>query len=71
MALSRRELGPHPSKGDRVLVVGGLIQRTFEVESQKRSSIEIQVHLQFATAEEARSTSEDFGSSSAEEKHSA
>ena len=42
-------------KGDRVLVVGKLIQRTFEVEGQKRSTIEVQVQnigpdLQFATA---------------------
>jgi len=42
-------------KGDRVLVVGKLIQRNFEVEGEKRSTIEVEVQhvrpdLQFATA---------------------
>jgi single-strand DNA-binding protein len=43
-------------KGMRVLVCGKLIQRTFEVEGQKRTAIEIQVShvgpdLQFQSAE--------------------
>ncbi len=42
-------------KGDRVMVIGKLIQRTFEVEGQKRTTVEVQVQhvgpdLQFATA---------------------
>ena len=42
-------------KGDRVVVIGKLIQRTFEVEGQKRTTVEVQVQhigpdLQFATA---------------------
>ena len=50
-------------KGDRVLVIGKLIQRTFEVEGQKRSSVEVQVQhmgpdLQFATATIEKATSE-------------
>ncbi len=50
-------------KGMRVMVVGKLVQRTFEVEGQKRQTVEIQVthvgpDLQFATAEVAKSTVE-------------
>ncbi len=71
-------------KGMRVLVAGRLVQRTFEVEGQKRQTVEIQVthvgpDLQFATAEVTKSTAEGLGSSSdgpsaassAEEKQSA
>lgn len=48
-------------KGMRVFVAGKLIQRTFEVEGNKRTVVEIQVthvgpDLQFATAEVAKST---------------
>ncbi|HSJ50383.1 MAG TPA: single-stranded DNA-binding protein [Actinomycetota bacterium] len=51
-------------KGDRVLVTGKLIQRTFEVEGQKRSTVEIQVNhvgpdLQFATAEVTKTSAGD------------
>ena len=47
-------------KGMRVFVTGKLVQRTFEVEGNKRTVIEIQVthvgpDLQFATAEVAKS----------------
>ncbi|MCA1851659.1 MAG: single-stranded DNA-binding protein [Beggiatoa sp.] len=50
-------------KGMRVFVAGKLVQRTFEVEGQKRRTVEIQVthvgpDLQFATAEVAKSTAE-------------
>jgi single-strand DNA-binding protein len=50
-------------KGMRVFVAGKLVQRTFEVEGQKRQTVEIQVtntgpDLQFATAEVAKSTAE-------------
>jgi single-strand DNA-binding protein len=50
-------------KGMRVFVAGKLVQRTFEVEGQKRQTVEIQVtsvgpDLQFATAEVATSTAE-------------
>ncbi|MBA2312943.1 MAG: single-stranded DNA-binding protein [Actinobacteria bacterium] len=50
-------------KGDRVLVVGKLIQRFFETEGQKRTVVEIQVahvgpDLQFATAHVEKATSE-------------
>ena len=50
-------------KGMRVMVVGKLVQRTFEVEGQKRQTVEIQVthvgpDLQFATAEVAKSTAD-------------
>ena len=60
-------------KGQRVMVIGKLVQRTFEVEGQKRQTIEIQVtnvgpDLQFATAEVAKSTAEGSAASSAEEK---
>ena len=51
-------------KGDRVLVVGKLTQRNFEVEGQKRSAVEIQVQhvgpdLQFAIAEISKPSSGD------------
>ncbi len=47
----------------RVCVAGKLVQRTFEVEGQKRQTVEIQVthvgpDLQFATAEVTKSTAE-------------
>jgi single-strand DNA-binding protein len=71
-------------KGMRVFVAGKLVQRTFEVEGQKRQTVEIQVtntgpDLQFATAEVAKSTAEGSSSpsdvpsaaSSVEEKQSA
>jgi len=63
-------------KGMRIFVTGKLVQRNFEVEGQKRQTVEIQVthvgpDLQFATAEVAKSTAEGLGSSSAEEKQSA
>ena len=50
-------------KGMRVLVAGKLVQRTFEVEGNKRTVVEIHVthlgpDLQFATAEVAKSTAE-------------
>ena len=50
-------------KGMRVFVTGKLVQRTFEVEGNKRTVVEIQVthvgpDLQFATAEVAKSTAE-------------
>jgi single-strand DNA-binding protein len=50
-------------KGMRVFVTGKLVQRTFEVEGQKRQTVEIQVthvgpDLQFATAEVTKSTAE-------------
>ena len=72
------------TKGMRVFVAGKLVQRTFEVECNKRTVVEIQVthvgpDLQFATAEVAKSTAEGLKSSSdgpsaassAEEKQSA
>ena len=42
-------------KGQRVMVIGKLVQRNFETEGQKRSVVEIQIQhvgpdLQFATA---------------------
>ena len=51
------------TKGMRVFVTGKLVQRTFEVEGNKRTVVEIQVthvgpDLQFATAEVAKSTAE-------------
>ena len=68
-------------KGMRVFVAGKLVQRTFEVEGNKRTVVEIQVShvgpdLQFATAEVAKSTAEGLGStsdksSSADEKQTA
>jgi single-strand DNA-binding protein len=50
-------------KGMRVFVAGKLVQRTFEVEGNKRTVVEIQVthvgpDLQFATADVARSTAD-------------
>jgi single-strand DNA-binding protein len=56
-------------KGQRVMVIGKLIQRSFETEGQKRTVVEIQVQhvgpdLQFATAEVAKSTAEGLGSAS-------
>jgi single-strand DNA-binding protein len=50
-------------KGMRIFVTGKLVQRTFEVEGNKRSVVEIQVthvgpDLQFATAEVVKSTAE-------------
>ncbi|MBW3633450.1 MAG: hypothetical protein KY456_10540 [Chloroflexi bacterium] len=53
----------------RVFVAGKLVQRTFEVEGNKRTVVEIQVthvgpDLQFPTAEVANSTAEGLGSSS-------
>ena len=56
-------------KGMRVLVAGKLVQRSFEVEGQKRTVVEIQVthvgpDLQFATAEVTKSTAEGSGSAS-------
>ena len=50
-------------KGDRVLVIGKLVQRCFEVEGQKRTGVEIQVQhvrpdLQFATATIDKASSE-------------
>ena len=50
-------------KGMRVFVTGKLVQRSFEVEGNKRTVVEIQVihvgpDLQFATAEVAKSTAE-------------
>ena len=50
-------------KGMRVFVTGKLVQRTFEVEGNKRTVVEIQVthvgpDLQFATAEVAKSAAE-------------
>jgi single-strand DNA-binding protein len=63
-------------KGMRIFVSGKLVQRTFEVEGQKRQTVEIQVthlgpDLQFATAEVRKSTPAGLKSSSAEEKHRA
>jgi single-strand DNA-binding protein len=51
------------TKGMRVFVAGKLVQRTFEVEGNKRTVVEIHVShvgpdLQFATAEVAKSTAE-------------
>jgi single-strand DNA-binding protein len=45
------------------MVIGKLVQRSFETEGQKRTVVEIQVQhvgpdLQFATAEVAKSTAE-------------
>ncbi len=56
-------------KGMRVFVAGKLVQRTFEVEGQKRQTVEIHVthvgpDLQFATAEVTKSTAEGLSSSS-------
>jgi len=50
-------------KGQRVMVIGKLIQRSFETEGQKRTVVEIQVQhvgpdLQFATAQFEKVTSE-------------
>jgi single-strand DNA-binding protein len=50
-------------KGQRVMVIGKLIQRSFETEGQKRTVVEIQVQhvgldLQFATAQVEKVTSE-------------
>jgi single-strand DNA-binding protein len=50
-------------KGMRVFVAGKLLQRTFEVEGNKRTVVEIQVShvgpdLQFATADVTKSTAE-------------
>ncbi len=69
MAQRCRERGPRLKKGMRVFVAGKLVQRTFEVEGQKRQTVEIQVthvgpDLKFATAEVAESTAEGLGSSS-------
>ena len=71
-------------KGMRVFVAGKLVQRTFEVEGNKRQTVEIHVahvgpDLQFATAEVTKSTAEGLRSStdgpsaafSTEEKHTA
>jgi single-strand DNA-binding protein len=65
----------------RIRSTGKLVQRTFEVEGNKRTVVEIQVthvgpDLQFATAEVAKSTAEGLsstsdGSPSVEEKQSA
>jgi single-strand DNA-binding protein len=49
-------------KGQRVMVIGKLIQRSFETEGQKRTVVEIQVQhvgpdLQFATAQVEKATS--------------
>ena len=49
-------------KGMRVFVAGKLVQRTFEVQGQKRHSVEIQVthigpDLQFQSAEVSKATS--------------
>jgi hypothetical protein len=51
-------------KGTRVLVSGKLIQRNFEVEGNKRSSIEVTAsavgpELKFATAEVSKASSAD------------
>jgi single-strand DNA-binding protein len=56
-------------KGMRIFVAGKLVQRSFEVEGQKRTTVEIQVthvgpDLQFATAEVAKSTADGSRSSS-------
>jgi single-strand DNA-binding protein len=50
-------------KGCRTLVAGKLVQRSFEVEGQKRTVVEIQVQhvgpdLQFATAAVEKVTAE-------------
>ena len=50
-------------KGMRVFVAGKLVQRSFEVEGQKRTTIEVQVQhvgpdLQFATAIVEKASSE-------------
>jgi len=50
-------------KGQRVMVIGKLVQRSFETEGQKRTVVEIQVQhvgpdLQFATATVEKVTSE-------------
>jgi single-strand DNA-binding protein len=50
-------------KGQRVMVIGKLIQRSFETEGQKRTVVEIQVQhvgpdLQFATAQVEKVASE-------------
>ena len=68
-------------KGMRVMVAGKLVQRSFEVEGNKRTVIEIQVthvgpDLQFATADVTKSTAEGLDSasdknSSANERQSA
>ena len=51
------------NKGMRIFVAGKLVQRSFEVEGNKRTVVEIQVthvgpDLQFATAEVAKSTAD-------------
>lgn len=51
-------------KGDRVLVIGKLVQRTFEIEGQKRTTVEVQVQhvgadLQFATVEITKASAGD------------
>jgi single-strand DNA-binding protein len=57
-------------KGVRVFVAGKLVQRNWEDnDGNKRQTVEIQVthvgpHLQFATAQVAKSTAEGLGSSS-------
>ena len=50
-------------KGQRVMIIGKLVQRNFETEGQKRSVVEIQVQhvgpdLQFATATVEKVTAE-------------
>ena len=50
-------------KGMRVFVAGKLVQRTFETDGQKRTTVEVQVQhigpdLQFATATIEKATSE-------------
>ena len=50
-------------KGQRVMVIGKLVQRSFETEGQKRTIVEIQVQhvgpdLQFATATVEKASTE-------------
>jgi len=50
-------------KGQRVMVIGKLVQRSFETEGHKRTVVEIQVQhvgpdLQFATAQVEKASSE-------------
>ncbi len=51
-------------KGNRVLVIGKLIQRTFESDGQKRTTVEVQVRhvgpdLQFSIAEITKTSAGD------------
>jgi single-stranded DNA-binding protein len=64
VAADRREDRPKTEQlGMRVFVAGKLVQRSFEVEGQNRTTVEIQVQhvgpdLQFATATVEKATAE-------------